>query len=44
MSVEESEFKKPGTPVSKKQKSELTLLHEQLAEQQKLNKEQLTEQ
>ncbi|KAK5310544.1 hypothetical protein LTR70_009407 [Exophiala xenobiotica] len=38
-SQETADFKKPGTPASKKQKGELALLREQLAEQQRQNAE-----
>ncbi|KAK5936732.1 hypothetical protein PMZ80_010995 [Knufia obscura] len=39
-----AEFKKPGTPASKKQKGALALLREQMAEQQRQSKEQMAEQ
>ncbi|KAK5093245.1 hypothetical protein LTR70_004888 [Exophiala xenobiotica] len=39
-SQETAGFKKPGTPASKKQKGELALLRQQLAEQQRQSKEQ----
>ncbi|KAK5078736.1 hypothetical protein LTS08_000014 [Lithohypha guttulata] len=38
-SQETTGFKKPGTPASKKQKGQMALLREQLAEQQRQNKE-----
>ncbi|KAK5086193.1 hypothetical protein LTR70_007438 [Exophiala xenobiotica] len=40
-SQENSGFKKPGTPASKKQKGALALVREQMAEQQRQSKEQM---
>ncbi|KAK5093856.1 hypothetical protein LTS08_008815 [Lithohypha guttulata] len=43
-SQENTGFKKPGTPASKRQKGALALLREQMAEQQRQSREQMAEQ